>query len=108
MAFDRGSFLEPVHLGSFFPSQQQKRAREREAATANVRVQVEKLTQDPEVMRLVNAGKLMIVGAFYELSSGMVDFLMEVSKPESPYGDLKPSPGVQSRYNPKTKKTVYA
>ena len=58
-------------------------------------------------MAKVEAGNLIIVGAFYEISSGIVDFFMQVSQDE-PDAPFVPSPGVQSRYNPKTKELVYA
>jgi len=58
------------------------KARDREAVTRNVKVQVETLTQDRGVMGKVRSGELMMLGAFYELSSGIVDFFHEVSSQE--------------------------
>mmetsp|Transcript_109000 Transcript_109000/g.351801 ORF Transcript_109000/g.351801 Transcript_109000/m.351801 type:complete len:490 (-) Transcript_109000:80-1549(-) len=55
------------------------RARDREAVTANVRRQVQRLTQDSGIMSKVDDQSLIVVGAFYELSSGIVDFSPEVS-----------------------------
>ncbi len=48
----------------------------RQAVRANVRAQVTALTQDSELLgRLVEAGRLMLVGAEYDLVTGEVDFL---------------------------------
>jgi hypothetical protein len=58
-------------------------------------------------MAKVDAGQLKIVGAFYEISSGIVDFFHLVAQ-EREGEPFKPSPGVHSRYNPKTKEVVYA
>jgi len=83
------------------------RARDREAVASNVANQVVRLAEDPKIMAKINEGKLKIVGAFYEISSGIVDFFHLVAK-EEPGVAFRPSPGVQSRYNPKTKQVVYA
>ena len=80
---------------------------DREAVSVNVQMQIIKLTQDPEIMAKINEGKLKIVGAFYEISSGIVDFFMQVGAEEEGE-EFKPLPGVQSRYNPKTQEVVYA
>jgi len=56
------------------------RARDREAVAANVRQQVERLTRESGIMAKVRAQELIIVGAFYDLSSGIVDFFCEVSE----------------------------
>lgn len=82
------------------------RSRDRECVAMNVRNQILKLCDDDQVLEKVNDGSLVIVGGFYEISSGIVDFFMQVSKDED--GGMTPSPGVQSRYNPKTKEIVYA
>lgn len=82
------------------------RARDREAVAYNVKNQVIKLVEDPAILAKINEGKLKVVGAFYEISSGIVDFFMQVARDEG--GEFKPSPGVQSRYNPVTKEVVYA
>jgi len=83
------------------------RARDREAVANNVANQVVKLAEDPQIIARIEEGKLKIVGAFYEISSGIVDFFHLVTKVEEGK-PFKPSPGVQSRYNPKTKEIVYA
>eukprot|EP00440_Ansanella_granifera_P012645 gb/GFBE01013740.1/.p1 GENE.gb/GFBE01013740.1/~~gb/GFBE01013740.1/.p1 ORF type:complete len:407 (+),score=66.88 gb/GFBE01013740.1/:1-1221(+) len=78
------------------------RAHDREAVVTNVRRQIEQLAQDKAIMAKVQSKDLIIVGAFYEISSGIVDFFMEVT--EAP--DDSPAPrvlnqgvtrGVQSR-----------
>ena len=83
------------------------RACDREAVALNVRHQITQLTEDKQLMAKVDEGRLIVVGAFYEISSGIVDFFMQVSKKMSKT-DLKPAPGVQSRFHPDTKETVYA
>merc|ERR1712079_213330 len=55
------------------------RARDREAVVTNVRRQMEKLMADNGIMKKVKDGELIIVGAFYEISSGIVDFPFEIS-----------------------------
>lgn len=48
----------------------------RQAVRANVRAQVEVLTQGSEILgRLVEAGRLTVVGAEYDLATGEVEFL---------------------------------
>jgi len=91
------------------------RAQDREAVCTNVRRQVERLSVDKGIMTKVREQELMIVGAFYEISSGIVDFFHEVSGPgvETPISPQKsnpldqhvpftrtPSLGVQSRFEP--------
>jgi carbonic anhydrase len=83
------------------------RARDREAVTTNVKNQVVKLTEDPGILAKVDSGKIKMVGCYYEISSGIVDFFMQVAQ-EEPGEAFKPSPGIMSRYNPKTKEIVYA
>lgn len=93
------------------------KSRDREAVVTNVKKQVEKLSMDSGIVKAVNQNELLIVGAFYEISSGIVDFFHEVSldqpppevsteveeKPGSP--SLKPrlpSSGVMTRFDPLT------
>lgn len=76
------------------------KAQDREAVTTNVKAQVEALTQDKGVMGKVRSGELMMLGAFYELSSGIVDFFHEVSGQEDcsdPSMQRAPSMGVMTR-----------
>jgi len=92
---------------------QDSRAHDREAVTTNVTRQVEKLACDKGIMSKVRQQDLMVVGAFYEISSGIVDFFHEVSGPapaQTPKGasptsgelafTRRPSHGVKSRYEP--------
>jgi carbonic anhydrase len=72
------------------------RAHDREAVISNVKQQVMALTRDPSIMKKVADKELLIVGAFYEISSGIVDFFFEVAGVE----DL-PSRGVDSVFDPK-------
>jgi carbonic anhydrase len=51
------------------------RARDREAVMTNVRAQMVTIARDPLVASRIMEGSLLVVGAFYEISSGMVDFL---------------------------------
>jgi len=92
---------------------QDSRAHDREAVTTNVKRQVEKLARDKGIMSKVRQQDVMVVGAFYEISSGIVDFFHEVSGPApaptptgasptsgEPAFSRKPSHGVKSRYEP--------
>jgi len=62
---------------------QDVKAADREAVTTNVKAQVESLARDKGIMAKVQGGELMMFGAFYEISSGIVDFFHEVSGTES-------------------------
>merc|ERR550537_1526260 len=55
------------------------KAYDREAVITNIKTQVEKLTRDTSVMSKVYADELILVGGFYEISSGLVDFVLEVN-----------------------------
>lgn len=57
------------------------RARDREAVCFVVRRQVQKILKDPLIYEKVSRGDLLVVGAFYEISSGLVDFF-EYTKEE--------------------------
>ena len=50
------------------------RARDREAVITNVRAQLSTISKTPLIKAKVAEGSLVVVGAFYEISSGMVDF----------------------------------
>lgn len=69
------SGLNPKALQSLSDS----RAQDREAVATNVKQQVERLTKDASIMQKVKARELLVAGAFYEISSGIVDFFPEVS-----------------------------
>ncbi len=53
------------------------KARMREAATSNVRYQVEMLRQNSVVAAAIARGQIQVIGAFYEIGSGAVDFLRD-------------------------------
>merc|ERR1712232_833498 len=53
------------------------RALDREAVTCNVKRQVETLCQDKSIVGKVRSEELLVVGGFYELSSGIVDFFSQ-------------------------------
>lgn len=55
------------------------RAFDREAAITNVRLQVARLSRNAAIMQKVREQKLILVGCFYEISSGIVDFIMEIT-----------------------------
>ncbi|MDQ3624828.1 MAG: carbonic anhydrase [Verrucomicrobiota bacterium] len=57
------------------PELRDKKARMREAVIANVRLQVHRMKQNPVVSARVKDGKLAVIGAYYEITSGAVDFL---------------------------------
>ena len=57
------------------PKIRDPKARMREAVMANVRKQVALAKENPVVKAAVAKNELAVVGAFYEISSGQVDFL---------------------------------
>eukprot|EP00929_Paragymnodinium_shiwhaense_P095586 TRINITY_DN5679_c0_g1_i1.p1 TRINITY_DN5679_c0_g1~~TRINITY_DN5679_c0_g1_i1.p1 ORF type:complete len:321 (+),score=53.00 TRINITY_DN5679_c0_g1_i1:81-965(+) len=71
-----------------------RRAHERVAAVANVRRQIEALARQPEIMQKVWDGELVCTGAFYTMSSGIVDFFAELSAEDHSYGIAMLSPPV--------------
>jgi carbonic anhydrase len=50
------------------------RARDREAVMSNVKFQMKNLLMNEAVQKSVEQGKLQVIGAFYNMSSGIVDF----------------------------------
>ena len=55
------------------------RARDREAVVTNVVSQLERLSkQHPFIMEKVSKQELLVTGAFYEISSGIVDFFGQI------------------------------
>eukprot|EP00929_Paragymnodinium_shiwhaense_P002188 TRINITY_DN10239_c0_g1_i1.p1 TRINITY_DN10239_c0_g1~~TRINITY_DN10239_c0_g1_i1.p1 ORF type:complete len:393 (+),score=103.17 TRINITY_DN10239_c0_g1_i1:67-1179(+) len=75
--------LEGIHDG---------RAYDREAVVTNVRRQIEQLAGDDGIMAKVVSGELLVVGAFYEISSGIVDFFSEVTVSSPPYSARASAP----------------
>lgn len=57
------------------PAIRDEKAKMREAVISNVRLQVANLKQQPAIRAALTAGKIGVVGAFYEITSGAVDFL---------------------------------
>jgi carbonic anhydrase len=57
------------------PELRDKKARMREAVIANVRRQTHLMKQNPTVAKAVEADKVRVVGAYYEIGSGAVDFV---------------------------------
>jgi len=51
------------------------KSRMREAVLASVRQQVHYLNQNPVVREAAGSGRITVIGAYYEISSGAVDFL---------------------------------
>uniref|UniRef100_A0A7S2PWV4 Carbonic anhydrase n=1 Tax=Zooxanthella nutricula TaxID=1333877 RepID=A0A7S2PWV4_9DINO len=78
------------------------RVLDREAVATNVKAQVERLARDRGMISKVRRQELLIVGAFYEISSGIVDFFHEVSGDDTDMSPLQrqPSHGVLSRFVP--------
>merc|ERR1712045_352951 len=70
--------LEAADVGAV----QDVKAADREAVTTNVKAQVEALVRDKGIMSKVQSSELIMLGAFYEISSGIVDFFHEVSGKE--------------------------
>ena len=59
---------------SKLPRIRDSKARMREAVIANVRRQVHELKQNPVVIDSMHNKELAVIGAYYEISSGAVDF----------------------------------
>ncbi len=47
----------------------------REAVVRNIIAQVKILKQNPTIAKAIKEGKISVVGAYYEISSGLVDFI---------------------------------
>jgi carbonic anhydrase len=56
------------------PAIRDAKARMREAAIANVRLQVCRMNENPTVKSAVETGEMRVIGGYYELGSGAVDF----------------------------------
>lgn len=57
------------------PTIRDEKARMREAVIANVRHQVAALRQNPVIRNAVARNQIAVIGAYYEITSGTVDFL---------------------------------
>lgn len=60
---------------SRLPAIRDGKAKMREAVMANVRQQVARLKRQPAIQQALGANTIAVVGAFYEITSGAVDFL---------------------------------
>merc|ERR1712117_954599 len=91
-----GTLLKDLRRGldtASIAAVQDVKAADREAVTTNVKAQVEALVRDKDIMGKVRKSELLMVGAFYEISSGIVDFFHEVSgKEEEMTTPLKRAP----------------
>jgi carbonic anhydrase len=59
---------------SKIPKIRDEKAKLREAVVANVRQQVGNLKKEPAIQKAIASNKIAVVGAFYEITSGAVDF----------------------------------
>eukprot|EP00928_Gymnodinium_smaydae_P018963 TRINITY_DN1722_c0_g1_i1.p1 TRINITY_DN1722_c0_g1~~TRINITY_DN1722_c0_g1_i1.p1 ORF type:complete len:374 (-),score=57.13 TRINITY_DN1722_c0_g1_i1:127-1248(-) len=87
------------------------RAHDREAVVTNVRQQLSSLSRDQGIMEKVLKKDIIVVGAFYEISSGIVDFFFELTEPtKTSEADMilrrGMSRGVQSCLGPGTPKST--
>jgi len=80
------------------------KAREREAVCQNVKRQIEAIAADIAMVNLIREQKLIMLGAFYDITSGIVDFFHEVvpvavasDEPTTP--TASPSSGVLTTFN---------
>ncbi|MBA3247085.1 MAG: carbonic anhydrase [Pyrinomonadaceae bacterium] len=60
---------------SGLPQIRDEKARMREAVISNVRHQVHELNKNPVIRAAVQRGQIAVIGAYYEITSGSVDFL---------------------------------
>ena len=65
---------EIVPSVSKIPKIRDEKAKLREAVVANVRQQVANIKQQPLIQKAIASNKIAVVGAFYEITSGAVDF----------------------------------
>lgn len=59
---------------SKLPRIRDPKARMREAVIANIRMQVHQLKHNPVILEAVQKNQIAVIGAYYEISSGAVDF----------------------------------
>lgn len=60
---------------SNLPRIRDSKARMREAVIANVRMQVHQLKKNQVILEAMQKNQIAVIGAYYEISSGAVDFL---------------------------------
>jgi carbonic anhydrase len=73
MLLDMRQSLE--HCSETLDRIQDPNARDREAVIINAQAQVKKILQEPGILNKVKADELIVVAAFYEITSGIVDFV---------------------------------
>ncbi len=61
---------------STIPRIRDEKAKMREAVVANVRLQVQNLKKSKFVQRAVASNRIAVIGAYYEITSGAVDFFI--------------------------------
>eukprot|EP00928_Gymnodinium_smaydae_P064517 TRINITY_DN4781_c0_g1_i1.p1 TRINITY_DN4781_c0_g1~~TRINITY_DN4781_c0_g1_i1.p1 ORF type:complete len:392 (+),score=84.58 TRINITY_DN4781_c0_g1_i1:75-1250(+) len=83
LSFLKGG-LDDSRLGCITDS----RAHDREAVVTNVRQQLTALSRDEGIMTKAMKKEIIVVGAFYEISSGIVDFFFELTEPISTKEDV--------------------
>ena len=74
---------------STLPKIRDEKAKVREAVIANVRLQVQNLKKVKFVQDAIKSGRIAVIGAFYEITSGAVDFFEtdeELRVAQSAYG----------------------
>jgi carbonic anhydrase len=59
---------------SKIPKLRDEKAKMREAVIANVRQQVANIKKQPAIQKAIVSNKIVVVGAYYEITSGAVDF----------------------------------
>ena len=52
-----------------------RKARMREAVINNVRLQVSRVNEDAVIKDAIHKKKILVIGAYYEITSGLVEFL---------------------------------
>lgn len=76
------------------PAIRDPQARKREAVVLNILYQKEQLKKNPVVAAAIKSGKIMVVGAYYNISSGIVEFYQDQGKRVSAV--FQPPPGGSS------------
>lgn len=64
------------------PKMVDEKARMREAVIRNVRLQVEHLKKTPVIAAALARKEIAVIGTFYEISSGAVDFIEDTEPTE--------------------------
>ncbi|WP_204378284.1 carbonic anhydrase [Hymenobacter lapidarius] len=67
--------ISPALAG--IPEIRDPKSRKREAVVLNIMYQKEQLKKNPVVAAAIKSGKIMVVGAYYNISSGIVEFYQD-------------------------------